>query len=318
MRSRRASHGSARPLNFGVSRKRDAVQGPIAQIVALTTYGNAFLTGARGADLSEFFPTNSTFIFCEHVRFVDLHPKVGKLSEVPYAADPPTWLSQLKRDNTHGLRMVYRPTDEQQLRERKVTDRMLVGFVGGGGRWLIEAIGDRGSDYWEGRWEVGDQERKDQRIWRVTYGRIATSQPFADLPTIDLITLSHELAANLKAIAKFARKHDLNGFADAFDAGLAQLSSDAPLASVYHKDLAPHHAVTLPAARLLGAAQAAWVFGGMGSWNDLGFEGDDQALYERLSEGLYRLLNGAIVAGANAGAPPLSGPEGKARWKLWS
>ena len=45
----------------------------------------------------------------------------------------------------------------------------------------------------------------------------------------------------------------------------------------------------LPAAQLLGAAQSAWVFGGMGSWNDLGFEGEDQALYDRLSEELYRL-----------------------------
>lgn|GEM_PF-222592 len=294
------------------------MQGSIAQIVALTTYGNAFLVGAPGADLSAFFPTNSTFTFCEHVRFVDLGRMAGKANEVPYADDPPTWLAQLKRDKTRGLRMVYGPTDEKQLRERKVTDRMLVAFVGGGGRWLIEAISDRGSDYWEGRWEVGDRERKDQRIWRVTYGRVAMSQPFADLPTIDLSTLSNELAVNLKAIANFARKHDLNGFADAFDAGLAQLSSNAPLAGVYHKDLAPHQAVTLPAARLLGAAQAAWVFGGMGSWNDLGFKGDEQAHYGQLSEELYRLLNVAIVAGANAGTPPLSGPARKARWKMWS
>ena len=54
------------------------------------------------------------------------------------------------------------------------------------------------------------------------------------------------------------------------------------------------------ATQLLGAAQAAWIFGAMGSWNDLGFEGDDQVLYERLSEDLYQLLNAAIVAAANA------------------
>jgi hypothetical protein len=294
------------------------VQAPIAQIVALTTYGNAFLAGAPGADSSAFYPANSTFRFCEHVKFVDLDLKAGKQDEVPYADDPPAWLSRLKRDKIHGLRMVYRPTDEQQLKQRKVTDRMLVGFVGGGGRWLIDAIGDRGSDFWEGRWEVGDQEREDRRIWRVTYGRVAMGQPCAHYPNNELIALSNELAMNLKAIANFARKHDLNNFADAFESGLTELDSDAPLASVHHTDLAPPQAVTLPAARLLGAAQAAWVFGGMGSWNDLGFDGDDQALYERLSEELYRLLNAAIVAGANAGGPPLIGPDRKARRRPWS
>lgn len=28
--------------------------------------------------------------------------------------------------------------------------------------------------------------------------------------------------------------------------------------------------------KLIAAAQASWVFGGMGSLNDLGFDGDDQ------------------------------------------
>ncbi|MCC6989411.1 MAG: hypothetical protein IT181_10455 [Acidobacteria bacterium] len=54
--------------------------------------------------------------------------------------------------------------------------------------------------------------------------------------------------------------------------------------------------------RLLAAARAAWVFGGMGSWNDQGFEGETQAQYEQLSDDLYRLLNTAIVTAANAGA----------------
>ena len=38
------------------------------------------------------------------------------------------------------------------------------------------------------------------------------------------------------------------------------------------------------------ACEAAWVFGGMGSWNDLGFQGEDQQTYERLSHRLFQLV----------------------------
>ncbi len=51
---------------------------------------------------------------------------------------------------------------------------------------------------------------------------------------------------------------------------------------------------------MLAACQKAWVFGGMGSWNDMGFDGEDQKDYVRLSEALFQALNAAIVAAANA------------------
>lgn len=54
------------------------------------------------------------------------------------------------------------------------------------------------------------------------------------------------------------------------------------------------------ARRLLTAVQTAWVFGGMGSWNDTG---PDEALapeYERTSETLFRALEAAMPAIANS------------------
>jgi hypothetical protein len=52
--------------------------------------------------------------------------------------------------------------------------------------------------------------------------------------------------------------------------------------------------------QLLGAAETAWVFGGMGSWNDMGFHGETQTHYEEVSEELYKLVNKVIVASANS------------------
>jgi hypothetical protein len=42
------------------------------------------------------------------------------------------------------------------------------------------------------------------------------------------------------------------------------------------------------------------VFGGMGSWNDMGFEGSDQREYDRVSELLFTALNETIQTAANA------------------
>ena len=107
------------------------------------------------------------------------------------------------------------------------------------------------------------------------------------------------LSTNLKEISKFARKHGLDGFADAFDKGFPALHSTNPYSEIYHKDLSPNNFLDLEAYQLLAASQTAWVFGGMGSWNDMGFEGNDQIEYDRLSDDLYRLLNGSYLTAAN-------------------
>ena len=295
-----------------------AVQGTIAQIIVLTTHGNAFLRRSPRFDLSDFYPSHGTFKFCEYVRFADLKPKGEGWEQFPYASDPKEWLMRLQREGVRRLRMIYASSAGAQAEDTASSDRMLVGFVGGGGRWVIEAMKASGSDYWEGSWDTGDQERADQKIWQVTYGRIASDQPAADGPDLDPAALRNRLAENLQAIGDFARMHKLDNFARAFDGGLAQLNSSRP----HESDFAPDGALSLPAAQLLGAVQTAWVFGGMGSWNDMGFDGEDQVTYDRLSEELYQLLNAAMVAAANSNQEMHPPQQAKANpkpwWKIWN
>jgi hypothetical protein len=68
----------------------------------------------------------------------------------------------------------------------------------------------------------------------------------------------------------------------------------------FHEDLAPDGGLPPLAVSLLDACQSAWVFGGMGSWNDLAFQGDVQAEYDRTSERLFLALAQVIRAAANA------------------
>ncbi|MBI1827451.1 MAG: hypothetical protein HY287_05240 [Planctomycetes bacterium] len=115
--------------------------------------------------------------------------------------------------------------------------------------------------------------------------------------------VSTQLLDTLTQIESFARRHDLEYFADRFAQARACLSAQDPLTAVFHRDLAPGGALTLRGARLLACSQAAWVFGGMGSWNDLGFDGPEQSEYLQVTNRLYDLINRAISAGANSTAP---------------
>jgi hypothetical protein len=189
------------------------MQGTIAQIVALVVYGNTYFSSTEQA--VAFPSTHSTLVFCEFVKFVDLKRSGESWSETPFASDPASWIEKLHKSGVHAIRITYMPSGENR---GGVTDRMLVGFIGGGGRWLLETTGPNGSDYWEGRWEVGDEKRADQKIWRVTYGRIAADQPSSPQVEVDLDGLKQRLIKNLTEISTFAHHHNLDGFATAFEA----------------------------------------------------------------------------------------------------
>lgn len=277
------------------------MQASIAQIIALVTWGNAVLKG-RVVDEVSFYPSNSTFTFCESVRFCDLG-RVGEKSI--YAADPTAWFKRLRQEGVSALRMVYRPSQNMEAMRHGLSDRISVAFVGGGGRWLMEAAKPTGYDDWQARWQVGECGREDQRIWRVTYGRIAVDAPPLQQQRVDAEEMKAQLTETLSKIARFAREHQLQGFEMAFVAAIARLNSPNPLEGFYHADLAPQNFLPEISLQLLAAAQAAWVFGGMGSWNDMAFEGQDEVEYNALSEELYQGLNAAIVVAANSSSQTL-------------
>ena len=222
-------------------------------------------------------------------------PGISPSKERIFAANPHDWFERLRSEGIDRLRISYGPSGQN-----RVADRMLVGFVGGGGKWLIESRGPDSSDFWEVRWQLGDRERKDKKIWRVSYLRVITKEHATQAPPEDLEKLRLELKQCLEEIAQFSSSQNLDWFTNAFESGIGRLESSDPLAETYHPDIVPPGFLSLAASQLLGSAQATWVFGGMGSWNDQGFEGQIQARYEQLSEKLYQLLNRAIVAASNS------------------
>ncbi|HTV57872.1 MAG TPA: hypothetical protein VMJ93_03285 [Verrucomicrobiae bacterium] len=276
------------------------MQGEFSQIVALTTYGNWVLQGRGEARSLDLLNTNNSFSFCASVQFVELPQKPPAKNEKIYAADPRDWLDWLCSEGVASLRLSYLPSEGAGL-----ADRLSAAFAGGGGRRLLEASSPAGCDFWQSRWLVGDRNRPDRKIWNVTYFRIARTPAPPARQDEDLAALISSLKASLEEIAEFSRSTKLDNFTRLFEDGLSRLVSPTPLEGLYLHDIAPADFLSLDAARLIGASEAAWVFGGMGSWNDQFFEGAEQERYEKLSEKLYSLINHSIVAAANStGAPP--------------
>jgi hypothetical protein len=101
----------------------------------------------------------------------------------------------------------------------------------------------------------------------------------------------------LTAIRAFAVEQDLADWATEFGAALAL--RDATDAELPYPDVFPDSHP--PEARHVAAMAArAWVFGGMGSWNDLGFESTEvRARYDQLSASLYSAVLRALVDATN-------------------
>jgi len=268
------------------------MNGPIAQIVALTCYGNAFL---QGISVREFFPKNSTCMFCDRVNFVTIKKSFfGKPKEKEIAKTPDEWFRFLETASAVGIRLSRTPQNNPHI-----LDRMSAGFVGGGGTWSIEVIFPKNrSEFWTARWEVWNQDAPEQRIWRVTYGRVSKRAPTKSKPS-DLQETTMHLTQALREIHSFSMKHDCGWFTQRFADALATLDSDGKNLYGYHKDLAYAGHLPAQAWTILNACQKAWVFGGMGSWNDMGFDGKAQKEYERVSDQLFKILNQAISEAAN-------------------
>jgi hypothetical protein len=125
------------------------------------------------------------------------------------------------------------------------------------------------------------------------------------LPAIDLqISLQkskEELDGVLSEIEKFAIERDLKSWAEQFSNARKTLLSAVPETYSFNKNLIPKDNYSLTARQLVNAAGVGWVFGGMGSWNDLGFKTkEEEEVYENLSERLYDKINQAIIASVNS------------------
>lgn len=269
------------------------MNGHIANAVALVCAGNQFLAGKN---IDGFWPDAPVFNFMKLVEFRH-QPDSGKdADDYPLiASDPMDWFEQLK-PWCRGLRLHNTVPTRGPNQQLDTPDRMLAGFIGGGQRWLIEAAGETESEIWEAFHRLGDRNDPERKIWKCTH-ILQWKSPRADVEADAPLKLDEAVARFRNALVRietYARDEKYDNWAEIFNEATAAIDAGKP--SIEQGDMARFTGFDDTQAAIFEATSRAWVFGGMGSWNDTG--GGER--YDRVSQALYESLNDCIGALANS------------------
>ena len=265
------------------------MQLPILRALALVAVGNAAI---GGRDVSTFFPADPLFRYSASLDFMTPRDQ-GALRRV--SDNPADWFGKLKSRRCSGLRLHNSPMQQSQ-KLGHIEERLLVGMVGGGPRWLIEAVYPDHSEIWEGFDRIGDEKAADKKIWLSAYVLVGEAVLDEKIDT-GIAAASLDLRDALHVIEGVARAIPGGPFADVFVAARETLQGKDlpyPLEFLRYTQMKPE------AVRLLKAAGRAWVFGAMGSWNDVGVDAAMKPRYEAASKALFSALQRAVLVAANS------------------
>jgi len=262
------------------------MNGPIAQLAALTCHANAFL---GGREIPAFLAGNSTCQFCRGIEFVEFEASPGsEPARRVLAENPDDWIHALPLREVDGARLSFAPRNDP-----RISDRLAAGFVGGGRIWQMQVLRDDGeTEIWSSDWRVAERDAPDRRIWHVDY-RLDATRPREAYRGRNLTVVRQAMGERLLDARNFSERHTEGTFSQHFAAALTAL--DDPAADVgYHRDIALPGQLNATAESLLKASMCAWVFGGMGSWNDMSFDEPLQTEYDNVSDGLFEIIHEAI------------------------
>jgi len=262
------------------------MDGALAQVIAIATHGSAWLRDRSSVDLDDFAAHNSTFQYVGELTFLGSGGVRPWLEAQAANGIERIWLSIAGLDGS-------RPGGP-------LPPHVAIAFAGGSHGGLLTTHG-HGRHLWESKWEVGDKSAPDRRIWRVTYGgREVPDEP--QRPDVD--RAAERLVAAVSAAGDFAQEQELKPWPDVFTEALRQWTEPG-LSPRYHPDLFPPGKFDERAVRLASMAQMANVFGGMGSWNDVGFgRGAAADAYQAISRELFTAILEAFLASVNSELAP--------------
>ena len=265
------------------------MNGDLAQLLTVATYGNAWLA-QPDVDPPDLLTTNSTFQYVKEVRF-DL--REGRDLRGSWAGTA-EWFRGLEERGTRQLildtRNYKNPDHIQVAFAGPLTGSILADQGGAGEIWATRSTTD---------WDPATEYPPDKRIWTDVYeGDVQRHlQPPAP-PSRD--EAMNDLVAALETIRDFASDQGIEGWPEWFQEALDLANAERPEIP-YHSDVLPPSTSDRDR-QLAAAAFKAWVFGGMGSWNDKYLKGRRAAKKDRvLSDNLYRAILKALDAVAGPG-----------------
>ena len=262
------------------------MNGELAQVTALVAHGNFFLDGGE-AD----FSANSTFQFVSAVKFARYKSNQDSMG-MNVAGSVSDWLTFLRSIKATRLWNIAFGWQRKDLPEH------IAASFSGSVPMAIQADLPNGFELWYPQWKTGGHEK---RPWLVEYRGLMFPNSYIR-PVQKMGLLKAELRQAVSQAENFAKRPDVNAdsWAAVFTKSLELLDSSAP-AAPYHPDLLPVSGYSLEARQVLASAVQAYVFGGMGSWNDMGFtDPQTRQEYEKVTSEMYETVKRAIIMAANS------------------
>jgi hypothetical protein len=236
--------------------------------MAIAAFGTMWLAGSRG-DLQRL-------------------PQLADLVAFDSVAGIEPWLERLAADGVERLWLAVPGLGITGSPYGPVAP-VSAGFLGGLPAGLVSA-GTAGRHRWRGQWSPATRAGDGAQILVVNY----LSEPVTVAPArIGTGEARAGLDEALDRAARFADRQQLPEWARLF--AEARRPPEAR-----RRDLFPASWPDPDGRALAATAMAAWVFGGMGSWNDLGFaDGEAQREYEQISRDLLETVLRACIAAVN-------------------
>jgi len=259
----------------------------LAQIIALITYGNEYLSSFPydGLDL---FSLHSTFQTVSEVSFYKKKTlqDTSKKTRV-VAKDTRTWFSFLKSQGVQYLKL-------DLLNIQNYLPLHIPSVFTSGGAWVIQT--DK-KTCWQSKWYLKKHRDPECRIWAVGYWECDNLPVLMDFPDLD--TAYQDLEDSLVEAQSFSKKYRFD-WEKWFAEALVLLKSPSAI-SPFYADLLPASYENIKGHQLLAGALKGWVFGGLGSWNDMYIrESSLEREYQLVSNNLYRAVIQSVGAVANS------------------
>jgi hypothetical protein len=255
----------------------------LAQTIALIAYGNEYLSSPR-RESHELFPSHSTFQYVSGVSFQTgktLDPLLGGLEIV--AKNTRDWFSRLRIDGIRYLKL-------DLLNMQHLPPPYATSLLTAGGNWVVQTDQER---CWLANWSFINHEFRQARLWKVAYREHDNTPVIRGFPNIEIAY--RNLENSLLEAENFSEKRNF-GWEKCFGKAIELLRNPVPVQPFY-TDLLPPTFENVKVRQLLAGALQAWVFGGLGSWNDMYITNNSvEQEYQQISKNLH----GAVIQSVGA------------------
>lgn len=274
------------------------MNGEICNLITTATYGNRYLREGVSPNLvlgDEQGPFLHDFLLT-YIQKAGLFKR-----EKIIAKSFDHWLKLQKDQRASRFHLIYVSNPEGPLPEHIAS-----AFANSGGHWFVGVERDGLVSVWMTESEFKDDGFKNvdgitKPGWEITTKKWI-ELPVTDLPRrvpVDLCT--ERLKAVLSELVQFTESLEWDNWKACFEKSLRQLSGVNENNFVSSNKIIPSGFLNKKAESLLMACMDAWVFGGMGSWNDCSpSDVEAKKKYDRLTSTLYRTVCHSIVASTNS------------------